>query len=310
MNDLIRQATLRQLQIFSAVAELESFSKAAEKLFLTQPSVSMQVARLAKILGHPLFEQVGRKLYLTEAGKVTQQLCRDVFEALNRTQMTLADMSGLKQGRFRLCVVTTAEYFAPRVLGAFSEQYPEVDLELLVLNRHVLLSRLRENQDDLYILGQPPEELDVMATAFLNNPQIPLAAHHHHLVGQKDIPLEIFAQEPMIIREAGSGTRKAVERFFREAGLRPRIKMELGSNEAIKQAVAGGMGVTILSKHSVSLAGETPLLTMLDVQGLPLQRQWHLVFPRTKELTPLAKAFSEFLLASAIRLEGHWNQAF
>ncbi|WP_199221563.1 LysR substrate-binding domain-containing protein [Desulfonatronum sp. SC1] len=185
-----------------------------------------------------------------------------------------------------------------------------MDLELLVLNRHVLLSRLRENLDDLYILGQPPEGLDVTATAFLSNPQIPLAAHHHHLAGQKNIPLRVFAQEPMIIREAGSGTRKAVERFFQQAGLRLWIKMELGSNEAIKQAVAGGLGVTILSRHCISLAGDTPLLAVLDVQGLPMQRQWHLVSPRAKELSPLAKAFSEFLLTSATRLEGSWNRDF
>jgi LysR family transcriptional regulator, low CO2-responsive transcriptional regulator len=262
------------------------------------------VGKLAKTLGHPLFEQVGKKLFLTEAGQVTLRLCRDVFDALNRAQMTLADMSGLKQGRFRLCVVTTAEYFAPRVLGAFSERYPEVDLELLILNRRLLLSRLRENMDDLYILGQPPEGLDVTATAFLNNPQIPLAARHHHLAGQRAVPLEVFAREPMIIRESGSGTRKAVELFFKQEGLRPRIKMELGSNEAIKQAVAGGLGVTILSRHCVSLAGDTPLLAMLDVQGLPLQRQWHVVHPRTKELSPVARTFLDFLLSPEIRLNG------
>ncbi len=296
VEHLIRNASLRQLQIFEMVARKGSFTRAAEALFLTQPTVSMQVRKLADILGHPLFESVGKRTTLTQAGEVAYACCREMFDALHRCHMTLAEMSGLTWGRLRLSVVTTAEYFAPRVLGAFCERHPGIDIELQVLNRKALLERLAGNRDDLSILGQPPEGADMEAVAFLDNPHVALACPTHALVGERNIPLARLAQEPMIMREAGSGTRKLVERLFHEVDLPLRIRMELGSNEAIKQAVAGGLGVSILSVHTLSLLGESSLLHVLDVQGFPIMRQWHLVHPAGKELSPVARAFQEFLL--------------
>jgi len=299
---LIRHATLRQLQIFEMVVRKRSFSRAAEALFLTQPTVSMQIKKLAEILGHPLFETVGKRIYLTRAGDVAHACCREMFEALHRCHMTLAEMSGLTWGRMRLSVVTTAEYFAPRVLGVFCERHPGIDIELQVLNRSSLLERLTGNLDDLYILGRPPGGLEVSAVSFMENPQVALAGRDHPLAATRDISLERLAKEPMIMREPGSGTRKFVERLFKQAGLQPRIRMELGSNEAIKQAVAGGLGVSILSAHTLSLLGGSPLLRILDVQGFPVQRYWRLVHPIGKELSPVARAFQTFLLAEAASL--------
>ncbi len=293
---LIRHVTLRQFQIFKAVADANSFSKAAEQLFLTQPTVSMQVKKLAETVGSPLFEQVGKRLYLTAAGERVLACGEAMFDALEGMRMSLADMVGLKRGRLRLSVVTTAEYFAPRVLGAFCEKYPHIEIELRVVNRRQLLSRIAANADDMYILGQPPEKLHLVNTPFMQNPQVALASYSHPLVGSKSVSLERFAQEPMIMREAGSGTRKAVEKLFRDNGLQLRIRMELGSNEAIKQAVAGGLGVSILSSNTLVGLGRTQRLAILDVQGFPLSRQWRLVYPQGKELTPVAQAFYDFVL--------------
>jgi len=304
LDGLIRLVTLRQLEIFEAVARYESFTQAAERLYLTQPSVSMQVGKLAETLGAPLFERVGKRIFLTEGGRLLRARSGEIIEALDRLRMDLADMEGLKSGRLRLAVVTTAEYFAPRALGVFCARHPGVEVELLSLNRRQALARVAANADDLYILGQPPEGLDVVAEAFLENPHIPLAHSGHPLAGKKDIPLERLAEEPMIVRERGSGTRKAAEKLFRDAGLSLRIRMELGSTEAIKQAVAGGLGVTILSAHALSLTGLAPLFASLDVRGFPLRRQWRLVQPRGKILSPVAAAFREFLLREGPGLLG------
>jgi LysR family transcriptional regulator, low CO2-responsive transcriptional regulator len=299
---IIRHATFRQLQIFEAVVRLESFSRAAEALYLTQPTVSMQVAKLAETLGHPLFEQIGKRIFLTEAGRVMHGCCKEVFASMETAQMALADMAGLKQGRISISAVTTAEYFIPGMLGAFRARHPEVEIALQVLNRREVLERFAENADDLYIMGQPPEELDARATALLANPLVLVAARGHVLARKKAIPFARLAQEPMVVREAGSGTRKAMERLFAEAHLDMRIGMELGSNEAMKQAVAGGLGVAILSVHALRSEGKGRSLVVLDVEGFPLKKQWYLLYPKGKKLTPVAKAFHEYLLEAAAQL--------
>lgn len=296
---LIRDATLRQLHIFATVVRLESFTRAAEALHVTQPTVSMQVRKLAEAVGHPLVEHVGRGFHLTAAGRVAHACCAEIFASLSRMHMTLADLAGLKQGRLRLAVVTTAEYFAPRVLGDFCRRYPGIEVELLVLNRGQIMARFAQNMDDLYIMGALPEEMDAAATPFLENPQVPVAARDHPLARERNIPFARFAEEPMILREAGSGTRKTVEQLFRAAGLKPNVRMEFGGNEAIKQAVAGGLGVSILSRHTLALPGEAPALAILDVEGFPVLRHWRLVHPRGKELSPVARAFCDYLLEEA-----------
>jgi DNA-binding transcriptional LysR family regulator len=292
----MRHSTLRQLEVFEAIARLGSFTRAAEELFLTQPTVSMQIKKLTDAVGMPLFEQVGKKVYLTDAGRALHTFTRELLDHFSRFEMTLADMKGLKQGTLRLAVVTTAKYFAPRLLGPFCQTYPGIDVSLKVSNRERVLERLADNEDHLYILGQPPEGLDVVAEPFLENPLVVLAPANHALAGQKKIPLRRLAEEPLLMREPGSGTRAATERLFAEHGLSMKIRMELGSNEAIKQAIVGGLGVSVLSQHTLALDAPMGQLTVLDVEGFPIARHWYVVYPAGRQLSIVARAFLDYLM--------------
>jgi len=278
----MRHTTLRQLEVFSAIARHGSFTRAAEELFLTQPTVSMQIKKLTDAVGLPLLEQVGKKIYLTDAGRALEAMARQLFEQFENFEMTLADLKGLKQGRLRLAVVTTAKYFAPRLLGPFCQQYPGIDVSLKVSNRERVIERLAENQDDLYILGQPPEEIDAVAEPFLENPLVVLAPANHPLAGKKKISLKRLVDEPFLMREPGSGTRKAVERLFAERNLIMKVRMELGSNEAIKQAIVGGLGLSVLSRHTLALDAPMGQLAILDVEGFPIERHWYAAYPAGK----------------------------
>jgi LysR family transcriptional regulator, low CO2-responsive transcriptional regulator len=292
----VQNATLHQLKVFAAVARHNSFTRAAEELFLTQPTVSMQVKQLAKTVGLPLFEQVGKKLYLTEAGKELYATCQDVFERMSRFEIAIADIKGLKQGTLRLAAVTTAKYVIPRILGPFCQRYPGIDISLTVTNHQYLLDAMTANQNDLYILSQPPEDVDVKVHPFLENPLVVLAPRNHPLANEKNIPLSRLAEEPFIMREPGSGTRKEVQRLFDQENLQLKMKLDLGSNEAIKQAVAGGLGVSVLSKHTLALEGASSQIVMLDVQGFPIERHWYVVYPAGKQLSAIAAAFYDYLL--------------
>jgi len=292
----LKQATLHQLQVFEAIARCGSFTRAAEELFLTQPTVSQQIKQLTKAVGLPLFEQVGKRLYLTDAGKEVLTVCRDISERLSQMEMTLADLKGLKQGNLRLAVITTAKYFVPRLLGPFRHRYPGINISLQVINRKQVLDRLSENLDDLYILGQPPENLDVSLRPVLENPLVVIAPHNHPLATEKNITLQRLAEEPFIMRERGSGTRMVVERFFEENRVALNVEMEIGSNEAIKQAIVGGLGLSILSRHALALEGTKGALTILDVEGFPIQRHWYIVYPASKQLSVVARTFLEYLL--------------
>jgi DNA-binding transcriptional LysR family regulator len=291
----MRNSTLRQLELFEAIARLGSFTRAAEELFLTQPTVSMQIKKLSDTVGMPLFEQVGKKIYLTDIGHELHRTCCGISEHLANFEMIAADMKGLKKGKLRLAVVTTAKYFAPRLLGTFCQQYPGVDVSLKVSNRERVLERLANNQDDLYILGQPPEDVDVVAEAFLENNLVVIAPANHPLAKKKSIPLERLAGEPFLLREPGSGTRMATERQFAESGLKPKMRMELGSNEAIKQAVIGGLGVSVLSRHTLESDMPTKQFTVLNVQGFPIKRHWYFVYPSGKQLSVIARTFVDHL---------------
>jgi DNA-binding transcriptional LysR family regulator len=292
----VQNATLHQLKVFAAVARHNSFTRAAEELFLTQPTVSMQVKQLSKAVGLPLFEQVGKKMFLTEAGKELYATCQDIFERLSRFEIAIADIKGLKQGTLRLAVVTTATYVIPRILGPFSQRYPGIDISLTVTNHQYLLESIAGNQHDLYILSQPPEEMDVQSHPFLENPLVVVASRQHPLTQQSSISLERLAQEPFIMREPGSGTRQAVQALFDSHQLPLRVKLDLGSNEAIKQAIAGGLGISVLSKHTLALEGSQSPLTILDVVGFPIQRHWYVVYPASKQLSIIANAFYEYLI--------------
>jgi len=291
----MRHSTLRQLEVFEAIARLGSFTRAAEELFLTQPTVSMQIKKLTEAVGLPVFEQVGKKIYLTDAGRELHRTSRGIFEHFTRFEMLVADMKGLKQGALRLAVVTTAKYFAPRLLGPFCQRHPGVEVSLKVSNRERILERLADNQDDLCILGQPPDELDAVAEPFLENPLVVLAPANHPLARKKKIPLARLAEEPFLLREPGSGTRMAVERQFAEHGLKMKVRMELGSNEAIKQAIVGGLGVSVLSRHTLALDAPMGQLTTLDVEGFPIERHWYVAYPRGKQLSVVARAFLDYL---------------
>lgn len=294
---LIRHATLRQLQVFETIVRLGSFTRAAEELFLTQPTVSMQIKKLTDVIGMPLFEHIGRNVEPTEAGRELYAACRDLFSTLSNLEMKISDLKGMKRGRLRLGVITTAKYFAPEVLGEFSLLYPGIDVALKVTNRERIIERMRNNEDDLYIMGQAPsEEMEVESFPIAPNPLVVMAPRYHPLVGQKKIPLKRIAEEPFILREPGSGIRDATLRAFDSMGLRPRVRMELGSNEAIKHAIVGGLGLSVLSLHTLTLEGIEGPVALLDVQGFPIIRQWYLVYPKGKELSLVARAFLEFAL--------------
>ena len=308
---LIRHATLRQLQVFEAIVRHGNFTRASEELFLTQPTVSMQVKKLADAMGLPLFESVGRGVKPTQAALELYEACRDIFETLANLEMKIADIKGIKRGRLRLCVVTTAKYIAPELLGEFSHMHQGIEVSLKVTNRDRVIDRMQANEDDLYIMGQAPsDEMAVDAYYFAPNPLVVMAPRDHPLVGQKRIPLSAIADEPLILREPGSGIRDATLRAFSEAGLRPKIRMELGSNEAIKHAIVGGLGLSILSLHTLTLEGSDGPVAVLDVEGFPIHRQWFMVHPKGKDLSLVARAFLDYAIASEPeirkRLEHVW----
>jgi DNA-binding transcriptional LysR family regulator len=304
----LKQATLHQLKVFEVVARHGSFTRAAEELFLTQPTVSIQVKQLTKAVGLPLFEQVGKRLYLTDAGRELLTTCREIFDRLDQFEMTVANFKGLKQGRLRLAAVTTTKYFVPRLLGPFCQRYPGIDVEFQVTNHEGLVARLSENLDDLYILSQLPEHLDISYHAFLENPLVVLAPMDHPLAHEKNIPIKRLVDEPFIMREPGSGTRSSVQKLFDEQGIAVRVRLELGSNEAIKQAIIGGLGISVLSRHTLGLEGTSDKLTILDVEGFPIRRQWYAIYPAGKQLSIVAQTFFEYLLEEVKRITAGINR--
>ena len=293
----MNQATLHQLKVFEAAARHGSFTRAAEELFLTQPTVSMQIKQLTKSVGLPLFEQVGKRLYLTEAGRELYATCRQIFDTIAQFEMKVADLKGLKQGQLRLAVITTAKYFIPRLLGPFCQLYPGIEISLQVTNHEGILERMTNNMDDLYIMSQIPEHLDISYQQFLENPLVVLAPINHPLSKEKNIPIQRLADEPFIMREPGSGTRRAVQKLFDQHGVTVKVKLELGSNEAIKHAIAGGLGISVLSRHT--LLPDTGDLTILNVEHFPIKRDWYMVYPSGKQLSIVARTYFEYLLDAA-----------
>ncbi|WP_237248690.1 LysR family transcriptional regulator [Sideroxyarcus emersonii] len=291
----MKNATLRQLKVFESVARNLSYTRAAEELYLTQPTVSIQLKQLTDIVGQPLLEQIGKRIYLTDTGRELLKVCRDTFEGLSRFEMLVSDMKGVKAGKLRVAVITTAKYFVPRLLGLFCQRYPGIDVSLKVTNRERILQRMADNQDDIYVLGTPPENMDIQIEPFLENPLVVLAASSHPLAKEKNISPQRLAEEPFLMREPGSGIRLSTEQFFAERGLQLKVRMELGSNEAIKQAVASGLGIAVLSAHTLALDRNSDELAYLDVQGFPIRRNWYWAYPKDKQLSVVAQAFLKFL---------------
>lgn len=289
------RATLHQLEVFEAVARHSSFTKAAEELDIAQPTASSQVKQLSKAIGLPLFEHVGKRLYLTEAGEALLSACRDIFGTLDRFEMQVAALKGTQKGRLQVCMVTTAKYIVPRLLGSFCKESPDVEVSLQVVGHVELVERMRANRDDLYVLSQLPDDLNLQAHPFLDNPLVVVAARNHPLVDRGPISLKELNAEPLIAREAESATRQAVDALFERYQLAPNIRMELSSNEAIKESVAGGLGVAVLSERALQ-SGDAEDLAILDVEQFPIQRCWYAAYPAGKQLSVVAKAFLAFLL--------------
>lgn len=297
-------ATLHQLKVFEATARHGSFTRAAEELFLTQPTVSMQVKQLTKAIGLPLFEQVGKRLYLTDAGRELYSTCQEIFQRLDQLEMTVADLKGMKQGRLRLAVITTTKYFMPRLLGPFCQHYPGIDVSLTVTNHERVIERIANNQDDLYVMSQLPEHLDIKAHPFLENPLVVVAPSTHPLAHERHIPLKRIVEEPFIMREPGSGTRGAFQKLLDAQKLSVKVRLELGSNEAIKQAIAGGLGLSVLSRHTLIPESANSELTILDVDGFPISRQWYIVYLSGKQLSVVATTFLDYLQEASKSLTG------
>jgi len=293
-GQLARRISLRQLQVFEAVARLLSYTRAAEELFLSQPTVSMQIKKLETDIGLPLTEQTGKKISLTEAGSALSLASQDILGTLRRFEMQIDDQKGLRTGQLRIAVVTTAIYFAPRLIGKFTQQYPGINVSLDVGNRDHILDRMSRNMDDLYLVGKPPESRELDFQPYLENPMVVVAPVSHKLAGEKAIPLSLIADEQFIIREPGSGTRIAVEQLFAEVGYDLNIRMELGSNESIKQGISGGLGIAVISLHTLT-SGDLTELTILDVDRFPISWQWYVGHPRGKRLSVVAKTFIDFM---------------
>lgn len=291
--------TFRQFEILDAVARHGSVSRAAEALHLTQPAVSLQIRHLADAVGLPLFERLGRRLVLTEAGETVLGCGRRVLEQLAELEETIGGIKGLEGGSLRICVATTVNYFAARAVAAFCRAHPAVQVSLDVTNRETLLQRLTAGEADIALMGQPPRNLDLAADPFRENPLVVIAPLDHPLAGRRGIPLSELADAVFLVREHGSGTRIAMERYFSEHGFERARDVEMTSNESIKQGVEAGLGLGIVSLHTLELELQLRRLAVLDVAGFPIRRRWYVVHRSGKQLSPAARAFRQQLLAGA-----------
>lgn len=295
----MKHVTLRQLKVFESVARHLSFSRAAEELHLTQPAVSMQVKQLEEEAGLPLTEMIGKKVYLTAAGEEVARHARRIAQQLREAGEALDAIKGVRGGRLAIGVISTAKYFAPRLLAEFRQRKPGVEIDLRVHNRETIVRQLADNEIDLAIMGQPPQEFATVAEAFADHPLVIVAAPDHPLAAKKQIAPALLNEETFLIRESGSGTRAAMERYFSDAGIAPCHLMEMVGNETIKQAVMAGLGLAFISAHTVSLECEVGRIVKLPVTGTPIVRRWFVVHRAEKALLPVAETFRDFLLAEA-----------
>jgi len=266
----------------------------------------VQIKKLSETVGLPLFEQVGRRVYLTDAGQRLYAGCHDVFRALSAIEEALNGMRATESGHLRLAVSSTGKYFAPRMLGAFIQRYPGVEASLEIHNRKTLIDRLANNEDDLYVFASPLDREDVVTQALLPNPLVVFARDDHPLAKARSIAFERIAAEPFLMREPGSGTRLLAMKLFEQHGLAPRIRLELSTDEAIKEAILAGLGVAIMSRFTLGLEPEPSRLICLDVEGFPLENHWHFAYPVGKQLSATARAFMDFarLEAKGLLMDG------
>ncbi|WP_272890783.1 LysR family transcriptional regulator [Stutzerimonas sp. S1] len=295
MRKSLMRITLRQLQVFGAVCESRSYSRAAEEMALTQPAVSLQIRQLEELVGQPLFEYVGKKLYLTEAAEALRRASGDIFARLDSLDMQLSDLQGSLQGQLNLAVESSAKYFVPHLFAAFRRQHPEVSLQLSVVNRAQVIKRLSDNRDDLVIMSLMPSEIALEFLPFLNNPIIAVAPPEHPLCRASRLSLQDLAAYPLLVREPGSGTRKACEEYFQQKRAHFAQTVQIASLDALREAVIAGLGVALLPRHAVTLELAHGLLRELPVDELPLYRSWCIAYARGKRLSPVAQAFFAFI---------------
>ncbi|MCC8403147.1 LysR family transcriptional regulator [Paraburkholderia sp. MMS20-SJTN17] len=302
--NFVRTLTLRQLQIFVVASRYTSFARAADELHLTQPAVSMQIHQLEEAVGLPLFERVARKLTLTEAGEVLTHHASRILGEIKDTEDAMMSLKSADSGSINVGIVSSATYFAPKLLAMYSHLYPKVDVHFSVGNRDALLRMLQDNAIDLAIMGRPPPELDTTAEPLAKHPQVVIAPLSHPLCGARRFDLQELRRDVFLLREPGSGTRMAAEAMFRQHLFTPAKTVTLGSNETIKQAVMAGMGVSLISLHTLQLELRTGEIALLDVNGTPLERTWQIVHLRSKLLSPTSVMFRQFLLEhAAVHLE-------
>ncbi|NOR81338.1 MAG: LysR family transcriptional regulator [Methyloprofundus sp.] len=302
------RATLHQLKIFQEVAVLLNYSAAANKLCLTQPAVSIQIKQLEDNLGLSLFEKIGKKIFLTSAGQELNHFCIDIFSRIEHMDMKLSAMKGQLEGDFLLAAVTSAKYFTPHLLGVFHKLYPKVSLHLDVVNRSQIIQRLKENKCDLVIMGLVPEGMRLKCYPIIDNPIVIIANPSHPLALKKNISCAELSKHDFILRENGSGTRKALEDFLLSHDIKLTPSMVLGSSETVKQAVMADLGISVLSRHSITLELATKCLVELDVQEFPLMRRWYVVHHETKQLSPASQAFIDFILYQPERVASLCNR--
>jgi DNA-binding transcriptional LysR family regulator len=259
----------------------------------------MQLKEVADAVGLPIFEVVARRVYLTEVGKELARTARAVAAEWDGFEQRVDGLKGYTRGKLRVALVSTAKYFVPRLLGGFCKRYPEIDVSLEVLNRDGVVERLRNNLDDIYVMSTPPTDLDLVDEVFMANPLVAICASANPLAKHKALTLADLAGQRFILREQGSGTRMAVDAFFKKHKFRPDLRLELGSNEAIKESVAGGLGIAVVSSHALQGNAKGQCVAVLQVAGLPIESQWHIVHPKGKKLSPIASIFKAHLLASA-----------
>lgn len=295
----MKGVSLRQLRVFASVARHLSFARAAEELHLTQPAVSMQVKDLEAAVSLPLFERAGRGVRLTTPGEYFLVYTRRVLSTLKEADTVMSGLRGLQTGRMTIGMVSTAEYFLPRLVARFRAEHPAVQMRLAVGNREQLVRQLRENEVDLAVMGRPPRDLDTRGEPFAAHPLSIIASPEHKLAGRRAIAPKALENEEFIVREPGSGTRAAMEHFFRDERISPPFAMEMTSNETIKQAVIANMGLAFVSLHTVGLELEAGQLVALRIAGLPIVRRWHVVNIQGKPLAPAAEAFRYFMLEQA-----------
>ncbi len=292
----MKNATLRQLKVFETVARHASFSRAAEELHLTQPAISTQVKTLEGHVGLPLFEQLGKKIYLTPAGTELLHHSRTIIANFQSAEEAMTQFKGVSGGRLNVAVISAGDYFLPRLLVNFAGRHQGVKLNLSVHNREELLHQLADNMIDLAIMVRPPTDMDTVNESFAPHPYVIVASPEHRLARKRRIPVAALANEPWIVREKGSDTRKSMEEGLASTASEINVSMEIKSTETIKQAVIAGMGISFLSAHTIGLELQAKSLVILDVLELPVMHNWYLVHRRNKRLPPVAQAFREFLL--------------